>query len=220
MTSAGHCDIEIAIAEREKEESTPDDIASATATTADCGRGCSCGCSDSGNSCSCDHCGPSCQCDSAAKEKNIPSPAPSSLQDEIKILVQPDGSEEAAVAPFDLAADKAQRKKASIWCYSVSISLLCLLLTMIAVWPPLRYFPPSSIQYPGTSNRVHYISAEYVQWRYADGDNKCYANAFGGPGPDNTPGSDLSTINGTFRKAIFRAYSDVFFNKPLATDPR
>ena len=174
-----------------------------------CGDGCSCGCGDSRNLglCGCEKCGPSCNCE-AVNEK----------QEDIKIPIQPETCEEAA--KFDLAADRARREKDSLWCYGVSIALLCLLLTMIAVWPPLRYFSPSSIQYPSSAKRVHYISAEYVEWTFTNGDNKCYANGFGGPGPDNTPGSDLSTINGTFRKAVFRAYSDVYFNRPLAMDPR
>jgi hypothetical protein len=205
-----------------------------------CSRRCSCGCDDSSSSlvCGCsDRCGPGACCrgegtsgkeqaDEQLASTSVPS-APKCLdgqgssgsEGDIKIIVQPESSCEGA-ATFDLAADRALRKKESMWCYGTSMILTFLLLTMIIVWPPLRYFPPSSIQYQGSARRIHYIAAEYVQWTYTDGDNRCYANGFGGPGPDNTPGSDLSTINGTLRKAIFRAYSDVYFKTPLDRDPK
>lgn len=184
-----------------------------------CGDGCVCGCGESGSfgTCDCEKCGPSCNCE-AGNEKALPAAGLS--QEDIKISIQePEACEDVATVAFDLAADRDRRAKDSIRCYGVSIALLALLLTMIAVWPPLRFFPPSSIQYPSSAKRVHYISAEYLDWTYTNGDNKCYANGFGGPGPSNTPGADLSTLNGTFRKAIFRAYSDVYFNKPLAINP-
>jgi len=97
------------------------------------------------------------------------------------------------------------------------VFLLAVIASIIATvfsYARVRDQPPDSAQ------RVHFISAEYVQWNFTDGDNKCYVNGIGGPGPSNTPGSNLSTISGSFRKAIFRAYSNEHFNTPLDRDPK
>ena len=147
---------------------------------------------------------------------------PSHAETDVKILVDEQGQSEResllhALSPWPSQPLKANatRQKYSMWFYFISIIILMLLLSMIAfIIAIFFFFPRIKDRSPSSAQRVHFISAEYVLWNFTDGENKCYGNGFGGPGPNND-GSNLSTIRGSFRKAIFRAYSDIYFNTPL-----
>lgn len=136
-----------------------------------------------------------------------------------------EGKEGEAVqdgVPFDLAADRKRRKEESLLCYGLSAGIAILLTVMIIVWPITRYTSPESIRYQGTARRIVYIAAEPVAWDFTQGgQNLCFDPVLGGLGPNNTdPEADRSTLDGTWKKTRFRAYSDVFFNNPLPVDPK